>query len=174
VTEIGCGGPPRRDILAAGSAAVGSAHAPEWRQPPTFDGVAEGRLDSTSMEGAEWLRTQLTSFSCSSCGRAYRSSHIRVVAQRDELFFVDLSCRRCGAESLAIVTVESDDPDMPRLDVGDLMDAAAVLSEAPETDEPAVSVDDLLAMHDFLGRFDGDFQGLFDDPTARSGPSAGA
>ena len=42
-----------------------------------------------AMEGAEWLRTQLTSFSCSSCGRAYRSSHIRVVAQRDELFFVD-------------------------------------------------------------------------------------
>jgi hypothetical protein len=111
------------------------------------------------MQGADWLRNQLTSFSCSSCGRAYRSSHIRVVAQRDELFFVDLACKRCGAESLAIVTVAGDD-----LDVGDLADAAASLSEAaPDVLAPVVSGDDLLAMHEFLGRFDGDFQRLFRD-----------
>jgi hypothetical protein len=125
------------------------------------------------MEGADWLRTQLTSFSCSTCGRAYRSSHIRVVAQRDELFFVDLSCRRCGAESLAIVTVESDgDGPGSRLDVGDLVEAAAIINEAPEDDGPAVSVDDLLEMHDFLGRFDGDFRDLFGGP--RTGRPAGA
>lgn len=132
------------------------------------------RLDSRVMEGADWLRTQLTSFSCATCGRAYRSSQIRVVAQRDELFFVDLSCRRCGAESLAIVTIEADGPETARLDVGDLADAAAVLNEAPDSDGPEVSVDDLLTMHEFLGRFDGDFQRLFDDPSARSGPSTGA
>ena len=122
------------------------------------------------MEGAEWLRTQLTSFSCSSCGRAYRSSHIRVVAQRDELFFVDLACKRCGAESLAIVTVEG-----AELDVGDLADAAAVLSEqALDDDGPAVSGDDLIAMHEFLGRFDGDFQRLFGGHPPGSGPGVGA
>ena len=125
------------------------------------------------MEGADWLRTQLTSFSCSACGRAYRSSHIRIVAQRDELFFVDLRCRRCGSESLAIVTVETDsDGPGSRLDVGDLVDAAAAINAADDADGPPVSVEDLLQMHDFLGRFDGDFQELFGGPPA--GTASGA
>ena len=61
------------------------------------------------------------------------------------------------------------------LDVGDLADAAAVLSEqALDDDGPAVSGDDLIAMHEFLGGFDGDFQRLFGDHPPGSGPGVGA
>jgi hypothetical protein len=109
------------------------------------------------MDGAEWLRAQLTSFSCTACGRGYTSSNIRVLAQREELFFVDLSCRGCGAQAVAIVTVQIDDAE-PHLDVGDL---AAEIEDDGDEGPPAVGAEDILDMHDFLRGFDGDFHGLF-------------
>src|SRR3990172_5240604 len=57
------------------------------------------------MEGADWLRTRLTSLHCATCGRSYRDGQIRVRAQRDGLSFVDFVCRACGREANAIVTV---------------------------------------------------------------------
>ena len=61
------------------------------------------------MDSPDWLRTQLTSFTCPACGRRYRGSRIRLLAERDGLFFVDLDCSRCGSHTVAIVTVEIDD-----------------------------------------------------------------
>ena len=114
------------------------------------------------MEGTEWLRTQLEGFACGACGRSYRTSHISVLAQRDELFFVDLSCGSCGAEAVAIVTIRIDDDESAHVDAGDLLRAEA----APSGGDP-VDSDDVLAMHEFLREFDGDFRALFE----ASGPS---
>src|SRR5215210_1038587 len=107
------------------------------------------------MEGADWLRTQLTSFGCGSCGRPYRSRGIRILAQRDDLYFVDLTCRDCGAGAVAIVTIEIEG-DEALLDAPDLEPAV----EAREP-RPAVVPGDVLAMHEFLRDFDGDFHALF-------------
>jgi hypothetical protein len=120
------------------------------------------------MEGADWLRTQLSAFSCSTCGRSYRPSQIRVLAQREGLFFVRLLCRGCGTESVAIVTVQIDETESAHLDAGELEET---LEQAPG--EPPVSGDDVLAMHTFLRDFDGDFQGLFEDYRGSPGRSAG-
>ena len=109
------------------------------------------------MEGADWLRTQLTSFGCGSCGRPYRSRGIRILAQRDDLYFVDLSCRECGAGAIAIVTIEVEGEEVQ-------LDAPELEPVADDASSPAarpVSPDDVLTMHEFLRDFDGDFQTLF-------------
>ena len=123
------------------------------------------------VEGADWLRTQLTAFSCAACGRSYRASHIRVLAQREELFFVRLSCRECGAHSVAIVTIQVDDSEPAEIEVGELRET---LEPAPDLDGPLVTSDDQLAMHEFLRGFDGDFRGLFGERGDRNGAAGRA
>ena len=118
------------------------------------------------MDGSDWLRTQLSAFSCSACGRSYRPNQIRVLAQREELFFVRLSCRGCGTNSVAIVTIHVDDSEA-RLDAGELEETL------DEPREPAVSGDDVLEMHAFLRDFDGDFQALFGNPRGSPDRSGG-
>ena len=65
------------------------------------------------MDGADWLRTQLTSFGCAACGRRYRTGRIRLLAERDGLYFVDLGCAAAPRQAVAIVTVELDEDDVP-------------------------------------------------------------
>ena len=108
------------------------------------------------MDGADWLRTQLTSFGCAACGRAYAPEGIRMLAERDGLFFVDLACLMCGSQATAIVTIELDDAAAPRADVPDLEPAvtADVRHGAP------VDLDDVLDVHQLLSTYDGDLTGL--------------
>ena len=104
------------------------------------------------MDGADWLRTQLTSFGCAACGAPYEPGRIRLLAERDGLFFVDLACTACASRAVAIVTVETDDDDEPRADPGDLVQLAA--GDLLPVASP-VSADDVLDMHRFLERFEG-------------------
>jgi transcription elongation factor Elf1 len=117
------------------------------------------------MDGPDWLRTQLTSFTCPACGRRYRGSKIRLLAERDGLFFVDLDCARCGSHTVAIVTVEIDDATASITDISDLTLSTDALPEHLGEDLPAhaalVTPDDVLEMHEFLTAFNGDFGGLF-------------
>jgi hypothetical protein len=122
------------------------------------------------MDAAAWIRSRLAGFTCAACGRHYRRDHIRVLAQREALFFVALDCRACAAESVAIVSLEHGaDGAATDLHVGDLADTPSVAAEA----DPAVRASDVLAMHEFLRGFDGDFRGLFRASRERPG-TAGA
>ena len=69
------------------------------------------------MDGPDWLRTQLTSFTCPACGQLYGSGRLRLLAERDGLFFVDLDCPGCASHTVAIVTVEADDAEALIADV---------------------------------------------------------
>lgn len=107
------------------------------------------------MDGADWLRTQLTSFGCAACGRAYAPEGIRMLAERDGLFFVDLGCLLCGSQATAIVTIELDDGDSPRADAPELDQVTAGdLRGAP------VDLDDVLDVHQLLSGYEGDLTGL--------------
>lgn len=123
------------------------------------------------MDGADWLRTQLTSFGCAACGRAYEPGRIRILAQREELFFVDLGCETCGAQAVAVVTVQLDDSDVMHVETGDVEPVAAQAVGAAGASGPAVGADDLLDMSRFLARFDGDFISLFRDPEPETDPA---
>lgn len=114
------------------------------------------------MDSPDWLRTQLTSFTCPACGRRYRGSRMRLLAERDGLFFVDLDCSRCGSHTVAIVTVELDDSDVT-IEVSDIALAEDALEhlgeELPERAAP-VTADDVLEMHEFLVAYAGDVNSL--------------
>lgn len=107
------------------------------------------------MDGAEWLRTQLTSFGCAACGRAYAPEGIRMLAERDGLFFVDLACLMCGSQATAIVTIELEDGATPRADVPELEPAAAIGGRGAPVD-----LDDVLDVHQLLSTYEGDLAGL--------------
>jgi hypothetical protein len=114
------------------------------------------------MDGADWLRTQLTSFGCASCGQAYEAGRIRVLAERDGLFFVDLACRHCDTQAIAIITVQVGDDDDPRAEAGDLpIIQLEPLDQPAQPDRgPAFTADDVLDVHQFLARFSGDTRDL--------------
>jgi hypothetical protein len=109
------------------------------------------------MDGADWLRTQLTSFGCAACGAPYEPGRIRLLAERDGLFFVDLACTACASRAVAIVTVDTDDDDEPRADPGDLVHLAA--GEPPPAASP-ISADDVIDMHRLLEGFEGGTEAL--------------
>jgi hypothetical protein len=117
------------------------------------------------MDGPDWLRTQLTSFTCPACGRRYRGSKIRLLAERDGLFFVDLDCSRCGSHTVAIVTVEIDETSASITDISDLSLSPESFPEHLGEELPAgaalVTADDVLEMHEFLTDFRGDIDQLF-------------
>jgi hypothetical protein len=123
------------------------------------------------MDGPDWLRTQLTSFTCPACGRRYRGSKIRLLAERDGLFFVDLDCARCGSHTVAIVTVEIDETSASITDISDLMSPEELREHLGE-DLPAgaapVTADDVLEMHEFLSGFRGDISRLFREGSPRT------
>jgi transcription elongation factor Elf1 len=116
------------------------------------------------MDSPDWLRTQLTSFTCPACGRRYRGSRIQLLAERDGLFFVDLDCSRCGSHTVAIVTVETDETEISIIDASDIelavdLEPEHLGEELPENAEP-VTADDVLAMHELLADFKGDMRAL--------------
>ncbi len=116
------------------------------------------------MDSPDWLRTQLTSFTCPACGRRYRGSRIKLLAEREGLFFVDLDCSRCGSHTVAIVTVESDEAQLSIIDASDIELAVDLEPEHLGEDLPAnatlVTADDVLDMHELLTAFEGDMRGL--------------
>ena len=110
------------------------------------------------MDAESWLTSELASFGCAACGQAYGQGHIRLIAQREELFFVDLSCDHCGSQAVAIVTIQIDG-DNATLDGGELVRVDGVDPDGVR-DGPPVSADDVIDVHDLLDDFEGDVHQL--------------
>jgi hypothetical protein len=110
------------------------------------------------MDGSEWLKTQLTSFGCAACGQPYESGRIRLLAEREGLFFVDLGCSHCGTQAVAIVTIQADEDDEPHIEAGE---HASVTLTATAVADP-VSADDVLAVHELLDSFAGGIDELLE------------
>ena len=109
---------------------------------------------------ADWLQSQLRSFTCPACGDAYGASRMRLLAERDGLYFLDLDCTGCGSRTVAIVTVELDDAEASIADLSTMPQRLPVLEYArPGT--PPVNADDVLEMHEFLAHFNGNVSHLF-------------
>ena len=122
-------------------------NVPAWPAPYTC-----------GMDVERWLTSELASFGCAACGQAYGQGHIHLIAQREELFFVDLSCDHCGSQAVAIVTIQIDG-ETATLDGGELVRADEADPDAAP-DGPAISVDDVLDAHSLLQDFEGDVHQL--------------
>jgi hypothetical protein len=129
------------------------------------------------MDSPDWLRTQLTSFTCPACGRRYRGSRIRLLAERDGLFFVDLDCSRCGSHTVAIVTVEIDDSELTIADASDIgfpdEGLVAHIGEGIPAGASPVTADDVLEMHEYLAGFEGGIDKLLNRAATRSDGAEG-
>lgn len=110
------------------------------------------------MDAESWLTSELASFGCAACGQAYGQGHIRLIAQREELFFVDLTCDHCGSQAVAIVTI-SVDGETATLEGGELVRAEEANPDAA-SDGPPITADDVLDAHELLGDFHGDVHQL--------------
>jgi hypothetical protein len=104
------------------------------------------------MDAEGWLTSELATFGCAACGQAYGEERVRLIAQREELFFVDLSCAHCGSQAVAIVTIQVEGGSRT-LEAGELLPAEVARVEAVAT--TPVSTDDVLDVHRLLADFDG-------------------
>ncbi len=118
-----------------------------WHAPYTGD-----------MDAERWLTSELASFGCAACGQAYGQGHIHLIAQREELFFIDLACDHCGSQAVAIVTIQIDG-NKATLEGGELVRASDDVS-GTSGDAPPVSADDVLDAHELLAAFEGDVHQL--------------
>jgi hypothetical protein len=119
------------------------------------------------MDNPEWLRTQLTSFTCPCCGQRYRGSRISLLAERDGLYFVDLDCAGCGSRTVAIVTTELDDAEASIADLALVSHSELDPADAPRPGADAVSADEVLEMHQFLAGHEGSIIPLLRAPARR-------
>jgi len=109
---------------------------------------------------ADWLRGQLRSFTCPACGEAYGDSQMRLLAEREGLYFLDMECGGCGSRTVAIVTVELEDAEASIADLSTMPHAPAYIEQGAPGAE-AVSADEVLEMHEFLAGFNGNVTHLF-------------
>jgi hypothetical protein len=134
------------------------------------------------------LRLALIGSGCVRCGQPYAPGGIKVLAQRDEIAFVQLVCFACQVQTLALVTgIESiareGDAEEPEGGAEDLEGSGEGAEAAGRPDgkragratagpEPrAISQDDVLEMRSFLAGYEGDIHRLLDRSSDR--PNAG-
>lgn len=93
------------------------------------------------MDPRDHLRALPDGLACTVCDETVPAERIRLLARREDLTFVQVDCLACGSTSLEFVA----DP----------------VPDAPAPAEPeAISADDVRAMRDFLGGWNGDLRTL--------------
>lgn len=94
---------------------------------------------------------------CAVCGHHFAMSDIQVVGHREQIWAMRVSCRECRTQALLLAMV---DGKATRSIYTDL---------SPDEwqrfkDRPPISVDDVIAMHQHLQSYDGDFSEILEDP----------
>jgi hypothetical protein len=105
---------------------------------------------------------------CSVCHRSYEVTDIEVLSRKPDVWMMMVQCPDCHARNFVAAVIGNADAE----GAADTLQHYATVHESTIafTDEgpsieamnaPQVDIDDILAMHDFLESFDGDFKRLF-------------
>jgi len=127
--------------------------------------ASDGRLPS--MHRHDLLRARLSGTGCTVCGAVVDIERIRILAERDDLAFLELPCDACGTAALGIVTVLPDGS--TELD-SSWLDKPEPTGRATSPDRPPLGIEDVRDMARFLAGYRGDMRGLLGSGSA--GPDA--
>lgn len=101
-----------------------------------------------------FIKKLMSNMKCGVCGQRYAVANVHILGHRDDLWFVGIFCPSCRSQGLVAAVVK--EGAIPQL-ITEFTDA----EEVKFAQAQAVSCDDVLEVHDFLKRFDGDFGQLF-------------
>src|SRR5262245_27426897 len=124
------------------------------------------------MDPRDQLRPLTDGVGCAVCGSLVPAERIRILAHRDDLAFVELTCPGCGSTTLGMLQAADDGGvilDVPHF--GELTPA----DEARRSGSGPLTAEDVHAARDFLAAWDGDLVGLWqpsDEPDSRREPPA--
>jgi hypothetical protein len=112
-------------------------------------------VDCNPMDSQDRPQDRSTDIECAACGQIVAWEAVRVLAERDDLAFVEVPCASCGSRSLAMLVAAAFDADR---DPGDRRDDDVdVLGRS----EPSpVDQEDVVAVRRFLAGYDGDLRTL--------------
>ena len=119
------------------------------------------------MDPRDQLRPLLDGVGCAVCATLVPAERIRILAHRDDLAFVELSCPGCGSTTLAMLQ-SADDGGMV-VDIAPFGELSSV-DEARRAGSGPITTEDVRAARAFLASWDGDLLGLLapgDEPDAR-------
>jgi hypothetical protein len=110
------------------------------------------------MDPRDRLRDSLAGVGCTACGAAVPAHRIDVLAEREDLAFVQFRCAACGSEALGLVARDA------AADAPAAADTARYGEFGPADEVrltgPAIDGDDVRRMHTFLERYEGDLRTL--------------
>ena len=102
----------------------------------------------------QFLRRLISTIKCGVCGQRYEAPNINILGHQSELWFLAVYCSSCKSHGLVAAVVKENR--IPKI--------VRELKNKEMTDfrlADAVSMDDVLDIHNFLKEFDGDFNQLF-------------
>ena len=105
------------------------------------------------------IKKMMTSAKCSGCGQRYEVDNIEILGHHDDMWFLSVYCVACRAQYLVTAVIDGEGASETVTDL-----SAAELEKF--RDAESLKVDEVLDMHSFLKKFDGDFSRLFSEETA--------
>jgi len=121
------------------------------------------------MDPRDRLRPIPAGAACTACGAPVPTSEIRILARRDDVAFVELACRSCGSEALALLIAGTDPYAGPVLDLA----ADGADPAGGELDGTSISALDASILAAHLDAWQGDLVGWLDAIHPGSGQSRG-
>jgi hypothetical protein len=91
------------------------------------------------MDPTDHLRALLDGVTCTVCEDRVPADQVRILAWRDDLAFLEITCRACQSTTLGFV-----------------MAGGSASERTSNPDAEPISSDDVLDMHQFLARWEGD------------------
>lgn len=101
-----------------------------------------------------FVKRLLSTLKCSICSRRYELTNINILGHRDDLWFLSVSCPSCHSQGLVAAVIK--EGKVPEIVTDLTKEEHAKFSQID-----AVGSDDVLDMHNFLKKFEGDFSRLF-------------
>ncbi len=124
------------------------------------------------MDPSDRLRPFLDGVGCTVCGVLVPPDRIRILADRDDLAFVELACPGCSSTTLGLLLAAPGPDQAPFLDLAPYGELSAA-DEARRASAGPISTLDVQAMETFLAGWDGDLRAIV-GPRADEPPPADA